>query len=167
MNLLSIPFSGKLLCNLGTECTLITLFWIFCLTLEEAVKGTECSWGRRGHITPTATPIQSRALLHFQKKQKAVCADLKMAHGCDTTFKLFWEYRMEGAQAECSAPLQALWLLPTSTAIWHILCLGRILSHRTVWIFIPALHRKKETIWRYHEAMRNATKRNLRNGISK
>lgn len=58
------------------------------------------SRGKKGHI-PSPSPKRScfRAVyvLISRVENVQVCADLKMAHGYDTTFKLFWEYRMEGA----------------------------------------------------------------------
>lgn len=70
-----------------------------------------------------------------------VCADLEMAHGCDTTFRLFWESRMEGALWQNTQFLcRHCSCSPRQPALWHIPCLGRILSDRAVWICVPCLH---------------------------
>lgn len=56
--------------------------------------------GKKGNIpspSPRTPCFRAVYILICRAENMQVCADLKVAHGYDTTFKLFWEYRMEGA----------------------------------------------------------------------
>lgn len=89
--------------NSITECTHIKLYFeYFALFREEVcVEGADISPGRKKGNTPSPSPkipcFRAVYILICRVENMQVCADLKVAHGYDTTFKLFWEYRMEGA----------------------------------------------------------------------